>query len=545
MNKNFEELQVALSLGDPEKVAALIEAGADIHYQDENGYDALINAAYGQNDARLLEMLTLLIGNGVSLTGMTSYNESAIRVLSRFGRFDAVQLLLQAGANRDDIQMPELIRAVAFGTLAEVETRVREGADLEARDCLERTAWLVATQTGDIAKIQFLRDCGADLEARDDWERTAWLLAIQTGDIAKAEFLRDCGVDTKAVGRCGQPPLFYAIENGHLPMLRWLLEIGLDPNQTDEFGGTALAEAVDYNRVEAVDLLLAAGADVDQAITGGTALNRAETRTMALWLLEAGADPQALSSKGRRAVLGYPADTDAELLNVSAEEFQTFRSRRFGAHNPEVMNNPFWDGMIRFGGNAYLAEVRILGDRDYTARRGPVWCADRFGQSLTFLADGRLVQIAGEHEDGSDPDFCIYNDVFVHAPDGGITIYGYPETVFAPTDFHTATLVDSFIYVIGSLGYRGTRRFGETPVCRLNVRTFQMEPLETTGDTPGWIYKHRAMLSAARQIVVSGGLVATEAAGEEVHSENAGVYALALDTLTWTKQEQRAVIPLK
>jgi len=537
MNENREELLAALSLGDPDKVAALIEAGADIHYQDENGYDALINAAYGQNDARLLEMLTLLIENGVSLTGMTSYNESAIRVLSRFGRFDAVQLLLQAGANPDDIQMPELIRAVAFGMLAEVETLVREGADLEARDGLERTAWLVATQTGDIVKTQFLRDCGADLEARDDWERTAWLLAIQTGDIARAQFLRDCGVDTKAVGRCGQPPLFYAIENGHLPMLRWLLEIGLDPNQTDEFGGTALAEAVDYNRVEAVDLLLAAGADVNQAITGGTALNRAETRPLALRLLDAGADPLELSSEGRRAILGYPADTDAELLAVSAEEFQKFRARRFGAHNPEGMNNPFWEGMIRSGVNAYQAEVRILGSRDYAARRCPVWCADRFGQSLTFLPDGRIVQIAGEHEDGSDPDFCIYNDVFVHAPDGGITIYGYPETVFPPTDFHTATLVDGFIYAIGSLGYRGTRRFGETPVCRLNVRTFQMEPLETTGDNPGWIYKHRATLTADWQIVVSGGLVATEAAGEEVHLENAEVYTLALNTLVWTKQK--------
>lgn len=537
MNENREELQAALSLGDPEKVAALIEAGADIHYQDENGYDALINAAYGRDDARLLEMLTLLIDNEVSLTGMTSYNESALRVMSRFGRFDAVQLLLEAGANRDDIQMPELIWAAALGTLAEVENLVREGADLEARDCLERTAWLVATQTGDIAKSEFLRDCGVDLEARDDWGRTAWLLAIQAGDIARAQFLRGCGADTKAVGRCGQRPLCYAIESSHLPMLKWLLDLGADPNLTDEFGDAALIEAVGYKSVEAVDLLLAAGANVNQTSPGGAALNRAETRPLALRLLDAGADPQELSSEGRRAILGYPVEADVELLNVSAEEFQTFRTRRFGAQNPEVMNNPFWDSMIRFGGNAYQAEVHILGEYHYAARRGPVWCADRFGQSLTFLPGGRIVQIAGEYEDGNDPDFCIYNDVFVHSPGGGVTIYGYPEAVFPPTDFHTATLVDGFIYVIGSLGYCGTRRFGETPVCRLNVSTFQMEPLETTGDAPGWIYKHRATLSPNRQIVVSGGLVATLTAGKEEHSQNAGIYALSLDTLTWTKQE--------
>lgn len=500
----MDELKEALKLGDPDKVAALIAAGADIRYQNENGYDALIHAAYGgasgQGKARLLEMLILLIDSGVSLTGRSSHGESALRVLSRFGRFDAVHLLLQAGANPDDVQMPQLIEAVAFGTLADVEKLVRAGADLEVRDY---------------------------------WARTAWLIAIQTGDIAKAQFLRDSGADTEAVGRCGQPPLFYAIGNNHTLMLRWLLDLGTDPHRTNEFGRTALALAADHSSVEAIDLLLAAGAAVNRK--SKTPLSRASNRDVALRLLDAGADPQALSSEGRRAIQGYPADADAALLSVSAADFEQFRARRFGAHNPEVMNNPFWEGMIVSGVNAYEAEAHILGSSQCAARRSPVWCAERFGQSLTFLPDGRIIQIAGEHEDGSDPDFCIYKDVFVHTPEGGITIYGYPESVFPPTDFHTATLVDGFIYVIGSLGYPGTRRFGETPVCRLDMNTFQIKPLETTGDKPGWIYKHRAALTAARQIGVGGGLVVTPGAGREEHLENTGVYTLHLDTLVWTK----------
>ncbi len=48
----------------------------------------------------------------------------------------------------------------------------------------------------------------------------------------------------------------------------------------------------------------------------------------------------------------------------------------------------------------------------------PVWCFERYGQSITCLPDGRFVQIGGEHEDSYDRDFCIYNDVFVHRPDG-------------------------------------------------------------------------------------------------------------------------------
>src|SRR5262249_40902033 len=154
-------------------------------------------------------------------------------------------------------------------------------------------------------------------------------------------------------------------------------------------------------------------------------------------------------------------------------DFERAYTHSFGTSNPEKMNHSFWESMIRCGVSAYRARVRF--DKPFGSLEEPVWCAQRFGQSLTMLPDGRIVQIGGEHEDFSDPDFCIYNDVFVHERDQSITIYGYPESVFPPTDFHTATLIGDFIYVIGSLGYLGTRRYGETPVYRLDLRTFQMD----------------------------------------------------------------------
>ena len=154
--------------------------------------------------------------------------------------------------------------------------------------------------------------------------------------------------------------------------------------------------------------------------------------------------------------------------------------------------------MIRAGVTGYEGALRFGAGSEQVTR--PVWCAQRFGQSMTFLPDGRIVQIAGEHEDHYDPDFCIYNDVFVHGVDGSIAIYGYPESVFPPTDFHTATLVGGSVYVIGSLGYQGTRRFGETPVYRLDVRTFAIERLGPTGEAPGWIFGgHRATETSPRE----------------------------------------------
>jgi ankyrin repeat protein len=500
-------LRIALQAGEPKKIAELIEEGADIHYKDENGYDAVVDAVHGRDilhDQNLIELLNLLIKGGVSLKGMTAYGESGVRVLSRIGRFDAVQLLLNAGANPGDIKFTKLIEAVTFGSLADVAAIIKSGADLEERD---------------------------------HWARTPWLFAIQTGDIARAKFLLEQGSNRNARGRCGKPALFYAIENGHLSMMKWLLEIGTDIEQTDDFGQTALRTAVEARHEEAVDMLLAAGVNVNQKNETGTALGDADTRIMAMKLMKAGADPKDLAFEGRRAILGYPSEPDEDLLHASANEFQQGRSRRFGVQNPEKMKIPFWEGMIRAGINAYQAGKLFGDESEFQAGYTPIWCAQRFGQSITFLPDGRIVQVAGEHEDFYDADFCIYNDVFVHDPAGEITIYGYPEALFPPTDNHTATLIGHSIYLIGSLGYLGARQYGETPVYRLDTNTFHIERLETTGNKPGWIYKHRAIQTDAHEIQVTEGIVLTLADGEENHSPNTSVFVLDIERLIWRLQE--------
>jgi hypothetical protein len=129
--------------------------------------------------------------------------------------------------------------------------------------------------------------------------------------------------------------------------------------------------------------------------------------------------------------------------------------------------------------------------------------------SLTPLPDGRFIQIAGEHEDHYDPDFCIYNDVFIHDGKGGFEILGYPKEVFPCTDFHTATLVGEWIYIIGNLGYPDERRPGQTPVYRFHVASGVIEAVATSGEAPGWIYEHEAVLEESGQIRISGGKAVT------------------------------------
>jgi len=507
----WTDLQEALGEGDPHRVRTLIEGGGDIRYKRERGYDALIDAVHGRDvvsDSRLLDLLRLLVAHGTDLSGVSEYGESGLRVLSRIGRFDGVRLLLDAGADRDHLEWTRLHEAVALGTPADVAAAL---------------------------------DAGEPLEARDWWSRTAWLVALLMGDLAKAELLLKRGADLTARGRCGQPPLFYAIQGRHPGVVHWLLQHGADVHQADEFGRTALMEAVAADELESVELLLAAGADVG-VDANGTALSLGQSRAVILRLLEAGADPADLGCGGQRIVLRLPPFGDgSRLATVSPDEFRRAWSRRFGAANPERMRKPFWEAMVRAGVSAYTGGRRFAPDRDPGA--GPVWCADRFGQSLTLLQDDRAVQVGGEHEDHYDPDFCIYNDVFVHGTGGDLAIYGYPWEVFPPTDFHTATLFGDAIYLIGSLGYAGTRQYGETPVYRLDLQTFRMDRLAVGGDAPGWIYGHRAEASGAATIRVWAGKTVTCAAGTECHDPNPDTFVLDLSRFRWSRESAHRPVP--
>ncbi len=504
-------LSRALSKGEPREIATLVALGADLHYRRESGYDALLDAVHGRDivrDGRLMELLQFLVSHKVDLNGMSLHGETALRVLSHRGRFDAVRLLLDAGADESQLGWTPLIRAAAIGHLRDV---------------------------------RHLLDNGAALEDRDFWSRTAWLVAVQAGDLDKAALLAERGADLGAVGRCRQPANFLAIRSCHPGMLRWLLDLGCDVEQTDQFGATALHEAAEADCDEAVDLLLGAGAQVDREHNGSTALGAARNRGMVVRLLDAGADPRHIGPGGRRTLVGLPADPDPTCLDrVTEAHFHQAPTRRFGSTNPEPMDHPFWHAMIRAGISGYQAAERFNGRSK--AMTEPVWTAERFGQSLTLLPDGRVVQIGGEHEDYYDPDFCIYNDVFVHEPDGTFRIYGYPQSVFPPTDFHTATLVDDWIYIIGSIGYHGRRAYGRTPVHRLDTRTWRMERLDPGGTCPGWIHAHRATRTGLHEIKVTGGEVLTREDGEEHSSPNVGSFVLDTGRLVWrTESAARSV----
>jgi len=461
-----------------EKLRLLIDAGIDVNARSGCGYTAFFHAA--THDRR--EILEMLLAAGASPDGASTYAESAIRDYSREGKFDRVRWLLELGADPAPLGWIGLHQAVVFGSMADV--------------------------TGAIA-------AGADLEARDSWERTAFLLAVHAGDQSKAALLLEKGADPLARGRCGHTTTAYTAYRDDAPMLQWLLKWGFNPEETNDFGGTAFLNAVEHNAVECCRVLLDAGVDWQKGSHGTTPISSASQPEIVRLLLERGADLSELEPEARGAFIGLETTED---LEATPSDYLSGRSQRFGRTNPERMDIPFWKAMVGCGWSIHRA-LRKFKDTP-GGYAGPYWTYDRFGMSLTPLQDGRFIQIGGEHEDSYDPDFCIYNDVFIHDGKGGLEILGYPEDVFPPTDFHSATLVGKWIYIIGNLGYNAASELhkGMTPVYRFHITTGVIERVKTRGDDPGWIYSHRAVLEDG-QIRISGGKIYREQPGRKGRSE--------------------------
>lgn len=398
------------------------------------------------------------------------------------GWTEGLRLLLEAGADEASLGWSPLHRAVALGTVDDVRA--------------------------------LLPTC--ELEAWDNCCHTALILAALVGDADKVSALAAAGADLTATGEYGETALHFAAERGRLELMARLLALGCDPDAETTFGDTALGVAVSRGGPAAVQLLLGRGPS-ERAVRN--ALENSHDRRSVARLVDHGLDPALLDRE--RFALWF---REGEGPDCTVQDYQRAPQRIFGRANPEPTDHAFWHAMIRCGVNAWQGR-RHLGVEGYGT-----WCFDRFGRTITRLPDGRLVLVAGEHEDWYDPDFCIYNDVLVVHPGGRRQLFGYPEDVFPPTDFHTATLVDQWIYLVGSLGYPRHRVPGSTPVFRLELDTWRIERIHTTGTAPGWIAHHRARLEAGALVVSGGKRYGPDGAREDV----SGTWRLHLPSHAWT-----------
>ena len=495
----------ALKGGDLATVRTLRESGADLGYRDAHGTTAMLDATCGRGDR--VALVRYLLSLGLAADATMTFNGgsvTAVAAASQAGRFDVVAELLGAGADAARLGWTALHRAAALGTADDARAALAAGVDRDAFDGWGRRAIHLTLLRGDAAIVDALLAGGA-----------AW----DDHDVRSGSGLR------------------YAVEGDHPGLIARILAVGAAAPALD----AALEVAVEAGRHRVAEALLAAGADPRPPRRFGALIEDAPDRETILLLERYGADLGELDQEGRRRLVGLGERDEGALDGISRAAYRASRYGGEGRANPERIDDPFRCAMVRAGESAYGARLRFEDEPTFEYGREPngigasvVWCFDRFGQSTTRLPDGRTVLVAGEHDDGGDPDFRIYNDVAVFEPDGSFTLYGYPFAVFPPTDFHTATLVGEWILLIGSAGYPGSRE-GGIPVYRLRTTDFRIERVATTGEDPGRLYGHRATLLEGGRVRIEGGKRIELRGAEETPVPNAEAFTLDVGTSVWSR----------
>lgn len=206
-----------------------------------------------------------------------------------------------------------------------------------------------------------------------------------------------------------------------------------------------------------------------------------------------------------------------------------------GKSNPEIAQSNFYSEMILTNACPFKVNKQIPNEifepsNEKGKKHKLLWTNDRLGQLTLELNDGRVLAIGGEHEDFYDPHFCIFNDIIVHEANGDKKVLLYPYDVFPPTDFHTGTLIDDKVYIIGRMGY-DIPEDGSKPVYIIDINTYEIQELKIKNTIDGCVNSHKAE-RVENGIIISGGRVLRLKGEMESFTEK---YLLDLNQLMWVK----------
>jgi ankyrin repeat protein len=158
---------------------------------------------------------------------------------------------LRAAAERNDLQ--------AFGAL------LARGADVNARDAQQDSAFLLAARNGHAALVRAALAAGADLKALNRYGSTALMGPSYRGHVDTVRVLLATPIDVQHVNNLGWTALLEAIVLGtdgpaHREIVRLLIAGGSDVNARDREGASALQHAQRRGQQEVARMLRAAGA---------------------------------------------------------------------------------------------------------------------------------------------------------------------------------------------------------------------------------------------------------------------------------------------
>lgn len=341
-------LMDAVRTGNPDFVATLLEAGAAAKHTNDLGRTALHDLSLIEREAEQSiynSIAQRLINAGANVDAQDENGETALYRAVSSRNLKATSALLAADANpnlaRDNGQTP-LAMAVDRGDLAMAEALLTAGADPDAANedgwsPLHLTVHRVGKPQHDYADIaELLIKAGADINARNNDGNTPLRIAVLYNKPKTLAKLLAANADPNLASNSGWTALMAATDQGEAAMVKALLNAGADPNIALEDGWTPLHLTVnqsdnpEHDYPDIARLLIAAGADINLRTQAGftplrLAVANNKPKTFAA-LLSAKADTELANSNGytplMTAVINDRTDMVRALLKAGAKPNQ-------------------------------------------------------------------------------------------------------------------------------------------------------------------------------------------------------------------------------
>jgi ankyrin repeat protein len=268
--------------------------------------------------------------------------------------------------------MEDFFKLCATGTVEEIQSAIKKGANVKARNQNGWNSLMEAARSNSNAEaISALIKAGSDVNVRtqDGWTPLIQA-AVSNRNPEVISALINAGSDVSAQAKNGWDALMYASYNTFNPeIVLVLLKSGADVHARATDGATALMLAANRGKLEVISLLLKAGADVNARLgesnlspgeIGWTALMLAAYGTtnskVITALLEAGADVNAESLTGVTSLIIAAGVPDFRILEPegkvtsdpkSLSNHEVITALLKGGADPDVISRPFeWTALM-------------------------------------------------------------------------------------------------------------------------------------------------------------------------------------------------------
>lgn len=215
-------------------------------------------------------------------------------------------------SSAEQARLDEALRRAAWADDVErARDLVAQGADVNAKDSTQQSAYLVATSEGYLELLRLTLANGATVDDKDSWNGTGLIRAAERGHALVVGELLQAGIDRNHVNRIGYQALHEAVWLGrdtaaYQDTVRVLVAGGVElarRSGTERLTPLEMARERGHDRLEKVLMTVSAGgrvADPAGELLAAAAAGDADRVALAL---RAGADIEARDAKERTALL--------------------------------------------------------------------------------------------------------------------------------------------------------------------------------------------------------------------------------------------------